>query len=528
MTSSDNSTVNSNRPKKIGLLGGSFNPAHNGHREISLAALDTIELDEIWWLVTPGNPLKNANDYAAYDVRRARAFVIASHPKIRIVDFEKEHDLQYTIDTLRALTKTYPSHQFVWVIGADNLAQFDRWKDWRQIFEKLPICVVSRPGYEDDALTGSAAKAFAKFRINMNSARTLADATAPAWVYIDGIHNTLSSTQLRMDDMKKNLTAPHGHLSYFLDLHPNLGDFREDVIAGLTASPKSLSPKYFYDEAGSNLFSQITEAPEYYPTRTERAIFEKHGDAITRSIGANVGVFEYGSGASEKIDWLLTGLSTPAGYVAMDISREYLIDNASQIAEKYALPVAAICADFHDNIIIPGDVEPIPDHWLGFFPGSTLGNMSEANAVALLNRASKTLGANAQFLLGIDLEKDIDVLNAAYNDAAGITEQFNLNLLTRMQRELNAELTISDFEHFAFYNEDMMRIEMHLRALHSTTISIGEHAFAFEAGESLHTENSHKYSINRLERIFAQTPWRLENVWQDDKNWFAACLLRNN
>jgi dimethylhistidine N-methyltransferase len=197
------------------------------------------------------------------------------------------------------------------------------------------------------------------------------------------------------------------------------------------------------------------------------------------------------------------------------------------MADILPIPVAAVCADFYAPIEIPKKVLPDPDHWLGYFPGSTLGNMTPDDAVGFLTRSSKTLGPGAQFLLGIDLEKDKAVLEAAYNDAKGVTAAFNMNLLARMKTELGAKLMIDDFEHYAFYNEEIGRIEMHLRAVRPTVIAIDGQKFNFEAGETLHSENSHKFTIKKIEALINQTPWRLENSWTDADGWFAACLLSN-
>ncbi len=319
-----------------------------------------------------------------------------------------------------------------------------------------------------------------------------------------------------------------GPLAFFLDMHPALGDFRNDVIEGLAQDQKSLSPKYFYDERGSALFKQITEQPEYYPTQTEKKILLENAADIAAAPGPNAAVFEYGSGASEKIEWLLNGLDRPAAYVAMDISKDFLIEAASTFARNFDLPIAAVCADFHGHVHIPPNILPAPARWLGYFPGSTLGNMTPALAARFLRRAGETLGTGAQFLLGVDLEKDAHIINAAYNDEAGVTAAFNLNLLTRMERELGADIRIEDFEHYAFYNEEDWRLEMHLRAKKQTEIALDGRKFSFAAGETLHTENSHKYSINRLKALFAETPWRLDTVWTDENQWFAACLLSNN
>lgn len=325
-----------------------------------------------------------------------------------------------------------------------------------------------------------------------------------------------------------DLKAPHGPLAFFLDLHPDLGDFKTDVIEGLSRPQKSISPKYFYDEYGSKLFNRITDLDEYYPTRTEKALFAEHADAITAAIGPGAAIFEYGSGSSEKIEWLASGLENPVAYVAMDISKDHLIDSASALAERLALPIAAVCADFHAPVPIPRHILHTPNQWLGFFPGSTIGNMTPEGATDFLNNAAKTLGAPGKFLIGVDLEKDKAVLEAAYDDAEGVTAAFNLNLLRRMQRELDADLTLEDFEHYAFYNETDARIEMHLRARRAATITLEGARFDFAEGETLHTENSHKYTLERFKSLVAPTPWRFEAVWTDPKGWYAACLLSNS
>lgn len=325
-----------------------------------------------------------------------------------------------------------------------------------------------------------------------------------------------------------DLTAPYGPLAFFLDLHPDLGDFRTDAIEGLSKPRKSLSPMYFYDEYGSKLFNRITELEEYYPTRTEKKIFADQGADIAAAAGERSAVLEYGSGSSEKIEWLVRGLKDPVAYVAMDISKDHLLESAKALTDALPVPVAAICADFHTPLELPREALEEAGQWLGFFPGSTLGNMTPDQAQAFMNRASRTLGANAQFLLGVDLEKDKAVLEAAYDDAAGVTAAFNLNVLTRMKRELDAEIRIDDFEHAAFYNEAQSRIEMHLRAVRETRIRIDEREFFFNRGETLHTENSYKFTLERLKSLVEPTPWRVEGVWTDPNEWFAACLLSNS
>lgn len=523
--------------RRIGLLGGSFNPAHEGHREISLAALDRLGLDAVWWLVTPGNPLKDAKTYASYEERLHQARAVANHPDIVVSDFERRHNLQYTVDTLSRIKEVNANTKFVWLMGADSLESFHRWRDWMKIAESVPMAVFARPGYAKAAQESEAARALSVFEQAVETSGELANAEPPAWIYFSETQNPISSTEIRNSAIlnvaktaaaNDDLQAPYGPLAYFLDLHPDLGDFRSDVIDGLSQKQKWISPKYFYDERGSKLFSRITELEEYYPTRTEKSIFTKYAGEITSAIGAGAAIYEYGSGSSEKIEWLVRGVKNAAAYVAMDISKEHLLESATALAGQLPIPVAAICADFHAPVCLPEGVLPAPDHWLGYFPGSTIGNMLPETAVAFLNRAAATLGDGAQFLLGVDLVKDIRVLEAAYNDREGVTAAFNLNLLKRMQAELGAELEIGDFEHFSFYNEEKDRIEMHLRARRATAINLDGRSFAFAAGETLHTENSHKFTLEKIGELINETPWRLETHWTDEKGWYAACLLRNS
>lgn len=326
-----------------------------------------------------------------------------------------------------------------------------------------------------------------------------------------------------------DLSAPYGPLAFFLDMHPKLGDFRADALEGLSLPQKSLSPKYFYDERGSRLFEQITELDEYYPTRTEMALMRENAGPIAAAIGPQAAILEYGSGSSEKIRRLVDRLDSPSAYVAMDISRDHLVENASSFArECESLPIAAICADFHEPVVVPPGILPPPARWLGYFPGSTVGNMTPHEAQAFFSLASDTLGPGAGFLLGVDLIKDPGILEAAYNDAENVTADFNLNLLRRMRRELGADIALDAFEHVAFFNGEEGRIEMHLRARRETDIRLNGRSFEFAAGETLHTENSYKYSFDGLKKLFEPTPWRLRELWTDKREWFAACLLGNS
>ncbi len=494
-----------------------------------------MELDEIWWLVTPANPLKDPTNYANYQQRCYQAAAVANHASIKISDFEKTHSFTYTIDTITALKKAYPEYQLVWLMGADSLESFHQWQDWKKIFDLVPIAVMNRPGHEQAPDNAIAAKTFSASRVSPNEASNLPATASPAWVFIPGTNNQISSTKIRagstsgkidMDTVPPNISHK---LSHFLDFDPPRSNFYEDAVAGLSKPQKSLSPKYFYDEHGSEIFNQITQTKDYYPTRTELALMREHLADIRRAIGANPAIFEYGSGASEKIRLLIENLNDLKTYVAMDISRDYLLDSAQTIAANYPnLSVSAVCADFQQAIILPKEFHPEVKNWTGYFPGSTIGNFAPDTVKSFFTRISNTLGAGSKFLLGFDLIKDPAILNRAYNDDEGITAAFNLNLLHRMRRELGAELNVEDFEHHAFYNETENRIEMHLRALHDTKITIQTHSFPFQKGETLHTEFSYKFTRAIMESMLEGTPWTLTNYWTDDKGWFGTCLLCNN
>ena len=339
---------------------------------------------------------------------------------------------------------------------------------------------------------------------------------------------TLSTADAIRKETDASLEAPLGPLAFYLDLKPALSDFRSDIIEGLSQPVKSLSPKYFYDEHGSQLFEKITELDAYYPTRTERSIMIDNADAIGAAIGQSVAVLEYGSGSANKIRRLLSMLKDPVAYVALDISGDHLIDAMSALARDLPdLPVGGVCADFSARVPLPADLLPRADRWVGYFPGSTLGNFAPSAAQSFLRRTSDTLGDNALMLLGVDLYKDETLLERAYDDPEGVTAEFNINILTRMKNELGAALDINAFEHAAIVNSDEKRIEMHLRARRATQIEINGRRFAFMPGETLHTENSYKFTRDGLEALLTETPWRMREIWTDEKGWFAVCLLCN-
>ncbi len=299
--------------------------------------------------------------------------------------------------------------------------------------------------------------------------------------------------------------------------------FHADVVAGLSRPQKRLSAKYFYDAAGSQLFDRITELEEYYPTRTELGIMRKHAAAMAGCCGPRVMLIELGAGSLVKARLLLDRLDRPAGFVPVDVSGEHLEEAARQLARDYPkLPIAPVTADFTADFPLP----TIPAaRRVVYFPGSTLGNFEPAEADALLRRTAALVGPGGGLLLGVDLRKDVAVLERAYDDRLGVTAAFNLNLLTRMNRELDADFDLGEFEHHAFYNPARSRVEMHLRSRGAQRVTVGGAAFDFRAGETIHTENSHKYDVRELTARALACGWRVEAVWTDPRDYFAVLSL---
>ncbi len=317
------------------------------------------------------------------------------------------------------------------------------------------------------------------------------------------------------------------NLAYFLDFNPPKEDFLNDVLEGLSKDQKSLPPKYFYDAKGSALFDQICETDEYYVTRTELSLLEDVGDDVGRLSGAECNIIEYGSGSSNKIRLLLDQLSEPSEYAAIDISKEHLLRSANSLAKDYpAISVGAICADFLQPIELPEYVGQGDGAFLGFFPGSTIGNFSSAEALGFLTSAHSLLSEQGSLLIGVDLKKDTAVLESAYNDADGVTAQFNLNILTRINRELGAEIDESGFEHVARYNKEHGRIEMHLRSKQDQQISIASHLFEVAEGETIHTENSKKYAVEEFVDLAEKAGFESNRVWTDSDELFSLHYLK--
>ncbi|MBU0688313.1 MAG: L-histidine N(alpha)-methyltransferase [Gammaproteobacteria bacterium] len=297
-------------------------------------------------------------------------------------------------------------------------------------------------------------------------------------------------------------------------------DFLISVREGLRHQPKSIPPKFFYDAHGSHLFDLICTTPEYYPTRTETGILERHGAEMAEMIGTSCTLIELGSGSATKTPLILRHLANDAVYVPIDICEPHLLNSTQRLQAMFpALQMQPLCADYHQ----------LTDHaikhhagkrYVVFFPGSTIGNCTPGDAVKLLKRIAALVGPGGGLLIGVDAKKSIETLNAAYNDAAGHTAAFNINLLKRMQNELGAQLDAEQFAHHAYYNEEHGRIEMHLVSQCKQSIQMDGESFAFKAGETIHTENSYKYAPQEFKQLARTAGWHLQSTWHDENEWF--------
>src|SRR3954453_2614373 len=287
-----------------------------------------------------------------------------------------------------------------------------------------------------------------------------------------------------------------------------------DVVAGLMARPKGLPPKYFYDEIGAQLFDQINELPEYYTTLCELVLLCERAPEMARFFPPGSALVEFGSGSSKKVRLLLAAAPTIAAYVPVDISSEMLVQEAEDLRRDYPqLAVLPVEADFTQPFSLPAAVASMAH--VGFFPGSTIGNFEPHEACSFLRHAGRMLGRGATLIIGIDLVKDSRILNAAYNDKAGITAKFNLNLLTRINRELDGDFDVASFSHHAFYNADRRRIEMHLASKKRQKVRVAGRVFEFRAGETIHTENSYKYTLDSFAALARGSGWQPISAWTD-------------
>lgn len=298
--------------------------------------------------------------------------------------------------------------------------------------------------------------------------------------------------------------------------------FRADVLQGLSEAQKAIPARWLYDDAGSQLFEDITQLPEYYPTRSEREILEARGAEFADLIGPDRAVVEFGSGSSVKTPLLLSAID-PAAYVPLDISGDFLRASSAELAAKFpGLPVYPVEADFMRRVELPTEVTGMPK--LGFFPGSTIGNMVARTAVDLLRTMRETLGEGSKLLIGMDLIKDREVLIAAYDDAAGVTAEFNLNLIRRINRELDADIPVDALRHEARWNDEFARIEMHLVATRDLQFTVSGKPFGMREGESIHTENSHKFNRRTGNTLLLAGGWTPVQRWTDSEERFSLVL----
>jgi dimethylhistidine N-methyltransferase len=316
-------------------------------------------------------------------------------------------------------------------------------------------------------------------------------------------------------------TRPVFHLEHG---RPAAAGFAADMGACLSARPRAISPKWFYDERGSQLFDAICELPEYYPTRTELAILTRHAADIARHMGPRAEIVEFGAGSLRKIRLLLDAMDAPARYLPIDISGEHLARSAAELQHDYpALDVHPVVADYTQRLLLPAAL-PGAGKRVGFFPGSTIGNFTPEEALHFFVVAGQVLRGGA-LLVGADLVKDPGVLHAAYNDAQGVTAQFNLNLLARANRELGTSFDLDKFWHSAFYNAPLSRIEMHLVSRERQQVAWGAQHFDFDEGEAIHTENSYKFTVEGLHALAVRAGFRPGPVWTDPGRLFSVQWL---
>lgn len=323
-----------------------------------------------------------------------------------------------------------------------------------------------------------------------------------------------------------NLPALAASPARLVDRHPARAELLDDVLAGLAAAPRRLPSKYLYDARGSRLFEAITRQPEYYLTRVETALLAACAPAIAQALGADLHVVEYGSGSARKTRLLLAALARPVAYTAVEISRAALLEaNAGLAADFPDLELLPVCADFTRPVRIPAPATPARGRLL-FFPGSTLGNFVGDEAVALLAAMRATMGRHGRVLVGIDLVKDPRLVTAAYNDAAGVTADFTLNLLVRLNRELGADFDLGGFRHRAVYSETRQRIETDLVSLRAQVVRIGGRRIRIAAGEAIRVEHSVKYTDASFAALVARAGLRVAAGWNDARDWCGLRLLR--
>jgi dimethylhistidine N-methyltransferase len=318
----------------------------------------------------------------------------------------------------------------------------------------------------------------------------------------------------------------------YIEFDIETANLLDDIAKGLRSHPKRIAPKYFYDNRGSKLFEEICKQPEYYPTRTETRILFENIEAIAKHISSDTMLIEFGSGSSAKTRILLENTELK-NYMPVDISKEFLLEAAEELKRSCPdINVLPACVDFTKEWSIPHAMFPEQHRRFGFLPGSTLGNFDPIEATGILKSIHKILespdGTPGKLLIGMDLAKDPEILEAAYNDAAGVTAAFNKNLIHRLQSEIGAEVDPDGFHHHAFYNVALGRIEMHLIAMKTLELKVANEVFTLEPGESIHTESSYKYTRKTFEMLCRRAGFEIQEYWTDPKEWFGVFLLGNS
>lgn len=325
------------------------------------------------------------------------------------------------------------------------------------------------------------------------------------------------------DQTGKGFVMKQGANVEIFDFSPKPVSVVTEVLVGLSRPRKALPPKLLYDKIGSEIFEKICNLKEYYPTRAESEILTIYAHEMSWLMGENPLIIEPGAGSGEKIKYLLPFLQNPAGYVPIEISREMLLQMAGELrAEFPEIPVYPICADFTEEVRLPSPIRRHKGKKVVFFPGSTIGNFAPAEAVSFLKRLGRIMGAGGGLLIGADLKKDPRILNLAYDDPQGVTAAFNLNLLRRLNDEASANFDPEFFEHEAYYNEELGRVEMHLKSKVDHTVKVHESLFRFQEGESIHTESSYKYTEDEFIGLCAEARLECKRHWKDTDDLFGV------
>jgi dimethylhistidine N-methyltransferase len=303
--------------------------------------------------------------------------------------------------------------------------------------------------------------------------------------------------------------------------------FRADVLAGLSRRQKTLPSRWLYDQRGSELFEEITRLDEYYLTRTETAILRRHAEEMAALCGEGVVLLEYGAGAAIKSEVLIDALQGPRMYAPIDIAADFLAQTVNRIGDRFPdLPTRPIIADFTVDFDIPADIPPRPR--VAFFPGSTLGNLGGSEAAGLFRRMRQHVGQRGKAIIGVDLRKDVKTLIAAYDDGRGVTAEFNLNLLARINRELEGDFALEAFAHEARWNECESAVEMHIVCREPQIVHVAGRSFAFAQGETIHSETCRKFDVAGFTHAAQQSGWRVDKIWSDQAEFFAVFGLHTD